>query len=588
LKKSYTILQVIAILTVSALIIAGFSGFEEYKDYDYQNVQFRNEVSKLISEKHQNTIFEDVNLFTLKKDINIENDLNSFVSNHILLSINKENLNQVLHSRKENINLRIPVTENNFVEIEMTRVSIRTEDFVLKSLSGNKGKHINIDKGLHYRGMVKGNTDSWAAFSFFENNVMGMVASEGGNYVLGAIQDDNKNFTSNYVFYNDGDLLKGKEFICGVNEKEDLFVRNYKNPSNTPNSNTDGNRSLDTVGIYFETDYQMYDDFGGNVNNLVNYVYGVFNQVATMYQNESIPIQISGIGYWQNPDPYINDTDSYDILTKFGYNTQDDFNGDLAHLISTGHNQVLGGIAWINVLCTPYNTQDYSGRYAFSNIENSYNPYPIYSWTVMVITHEMGHNFGSYHTHACHWPNGAGIGPIDTCVVTAENSSSFYGCVPIYPHNGCERSRMGTVMSYCHFCINYGGGISMVGGFGPMPGDTVRRWYNLANCLHYETNSSEIPVAFRLLQNYPNPFNPTTNIKYALPEEGFVSLVLYDITGREVARLVDNKFFNAGIYSHIVDANLYNMSSGVYIYKINVTGDNKSIYSEIRKMVLIK
>jgi hypothetical protein len=121
-----------------------------------------------------------------------------------------------------------------------------------------------------------------------------------------------------------------------------------------------------------------------------------------------------------------------------------------------------------------------------------------------------------------------------------------------------------------------------------MPGDTIRRWYNLANCLHYETNSSEIPVAYNLLQNYPNPFNPTTNIKYALPEEGFVSLILYDITGREVARLVDNKFFNAGIYSHIVDANLYNMSSGVYLYKINITGDNKSAYSEIRKMVLIK
>lgn len=587
MKKSYTIFQIIAIISVSALIIASFTGFEEYKDFNLHNISVRNEVSKIISEKHKNSIFEDVNLFSISKDNKINKDLNSFLNNHILLSINKESLNRFLLAQKENINLRIPVAENSFIDIEMSRVSIKTDDFTLKSLSGNSRKQHSSYEGLHYRGTVKGNSASWAAFSFFKDNVMGIIASEGGDYVLGSIKDENKNFTSNYVFYNDNDLLKGKEFLCGVNEKEDLFVRNYKNTSPAPN-NFDGIRSIDTVGIYFETDYQMYDDFGGNINNLVNYVYGIFNQVATIYQNESIPIKISGIGYWQNPDPYINDTDSYDILLRFGYNTQDEFSGDLAHLLSTGHGQELGGIAWINVLCSPYNPNDYSGRFAFSNIEDSYNPYPVYSWTVMVIAHEMGHNFGSYHTHACHWPNGFGIGPIDTCVVTPENSSYFNGCVPIYPQPGCVYSRMGTVMSYCHFCINYGGGISMVAGFGPMPGDTVRYWYNLANCLHYETNSSEIPVAYNLLQNYPNPFNPSTNIKYALPEEGFVSLVLYDITGREVARLVDNKFFNAGIYSYIVDANFYNMSSGVYLYKINVTRDNKYIYSEIRKMVLIK
>jgi hypothetical protein len=147
---------------------------------------------------------------------------------------------------------------------------------------------------------------------------------------------------------------------------------------------------------------------------------------------------------------------------------------------------------------------------------------------------------------------------------------------------------MGTVMSYCHFCINNGGGINMLFGFGPMPGDTVRHWYNMASCLHYVTNSSEIPQDFILLQNYPNPFNPVTNIKYGLPEEGFVTLVLYDITGREVARLVNNKFFNAGIYSHAVDANKYKMASGVYLYRIEVSRENKQVFSEIRKMVLIK
>ncbi len=580
------IIQLTAAISVSAIIIANFAGFGQNMASSPVNFQFRNEISSLIDKSREKAVFRDVELFSLTQDKEIEEDLASFVNNYILLAVNRANLNRFLRYDENNINLHLPLTQNNSIELELVQVNIKMRDFRIKSFPDNAEKQIP-DGGLHYRGRVKGIPDSWAAFSFFDDNVMGLISTAGGDYVLGAIRNANKTFASKYVLYNDAELLKGREFRCGVYEKEDSFVRNFKNAPPLTHGR-DGSLAVDTVGIYFETDYQMYDDFGGNLNNLVNHVYGIFNQVATIYQNESIPIMISGIGYWKTPDPYINDTDSYDILTKFGYNTQDEFEGDLAHLISTGHNQALGGIAWINVLCTPYNPQDYSGRFAFSNIEDSYNPYPAYSWTVMVLAHEMGHNFGSYHTHACHWPNGFGIGPLDTCVVTAENSSYFDGCVPIYPQNSCVRPQMGTVMSYCHFCFNNGGGINLAFGFGPLPGDTIRSWYNLATCLHYETNSSEIPMDYLLLQNYPNPFNPVTNIKYALPEDGFVNLVLYDVTGREVAKLVNNKFFDAGIYSYVLDANHYNMSSGVYLYKIEVSGPSRQLYSEIKKMVLVK
>ncbi len=588
MKRIYAILQSAALLTVSAIIIAGFSGSGDKPQEKPSNVtEKESPLAKLISEKKTFSRFEDVELFSLKNDKYLENKLNSFAKSYILLVIKSENLNQILNTPRENISLKIPYVEGFNYELELTRVSVRTSDFTMFSLDKNTKEHKLSDEGLHFRGIVKGINKSWAAISIFKDNVIGLIATETGNYVLGAIKDENKEFTDNYMLYNDEDLLKLNSFRCGVDEKEDQFVRNYKNPQANHN-NFDVDRSIDTVGIYFEADYQMYEDNNFNQNTLANFIYGMFNQVATIYQNESLPIKISGIGFWAQPDPYINDTDSYDILQKFGYNKQDNFDGDLAQLLSTGHNNALGGIAWINVLCAPYNAQDYSGRFSFCNIEDNYHPYPVYSWTVMVVAHEMGHNFGSYHTHACHWPTGFGIGPIDTCVVTAENSNFFYGCVPIYPQNGCVRPKLGSIMSYCHFCEFSGGGINLAGGFTQMPGDTIRHWYQLASCLHYETNSSELPVAFNLLQNYPNPFNPSTNIKYALPEEGFVTLVLYDITGREVARLMENKFFNAGIYSYLLDANLHNMSSGVYLYKISVSGDAKNIYSEIKKMVLIK
>jgi hypothetical protein len=319
----------------------------------------------------------------------------------------------------------------------------------------------------------------------------------------------------------------------------------------------------------------MYLDAGSNTTTVINFVTGVFTHVKTLYLNEQLNVNIASIDVYETPDPYINMTESPTILEEFGDRTQNDFTGDLAHLLSTGHGQQLGGIAWINVLCQSYEPSSHSGRFAFSNIEPNYQPYPIYSWTVMVITHETGHNFGSMHTHACAWPTlpGGGIGAIDSCY-NAEGTC-FVGT---FPNNN------GTVMSYCHL----NGAINLTRGFGPLPGDTIRLRYSQAICLDSALNSSETPVAFILLQNYPNPFNPSTNIKFALPHDGFVTLKLYDLTGREIAILISSRHYPVGIFTYTLDASGYNLASGVYLYKLDVNKNDKSVYSEIKKMVFVK
>jgi hypothetical protein len=92
--------------------------------------------------------------------------------------------------------------------------------------------------------------------------------------------------------------------------------------------------------------------------------------------------------------------------------------------------------------------------------------------------------------------------------------------------------------------------------------------------------STEVPLNFSLSQNYPNPFNPVTNIKFDLPESGFVELTIYDINGRKITKLVQQQM-NAGSYSADWDASGY--ASGVYIYSIEAGGQKES-----KKMVLIK
>jgi hypothetical protein len=88
------------------------------------------------------------------------------------------------------------------------------------------------------------------------------------------------------------------------------------------------------------------------------------------------------------------------------------------------------------------------------------------------------------------------------------------------------------------------------------------------------------PTDYSLSQNYPNPFNPNTVIEYSIPESKFVSLIVYDMLGREVTVLV-NENQQAGNYK--VELNAENLSSGIYYYKIS-----SGKYVETRKMILLK
>jgi hypothetical protein len=91
---------------------------------------------------------------------------------------------------------------------------------------------------------------------------------------------------------------------------------------------------------------------------------------------------------------------------------------------------------------------------------------------------------------------------------------------------------------------------------------------------------NEVPKYFNLSQNYPNPFNPVTSIKYELPSESNVQLVIYNLLGEKAAELV-NKFQKAGRYE--VEWNAENFSSGVYIYQIRTAR-----FSSSKKLILIK
>jgi hypothetical protein len=90
----------------------------------------------------------------------------------------------------------------------------------------------------------------------------------------------------------------------------------------------------------------------------------------------------------------------------------------------------------------------------------------------------------------------------------------------------------------------------------------------------------EIPIEYALGQNYPNPFNPSTKIKYSVPQNGLVSIVVYDLTGQKIATLL-NEVKEPGNYD--IDFNAAGLSSGVYFYRM--TAGN---FTQVHKMSILK
>jgi hypothetical protein len=88
------------------------------------------------------------------------------------------------------------------------------------------------------------------------------------------------------------------------------------------------------------------------------------------------------------------------------------------------------------------------------------------------------------------------------------------------------------------------------------------------------------PTQFKLSQNYPNPFNPTTTINYQIATDGHVSLIIYNVLGKEIAQLI-NKNEKAGDHSVNFDAS--NLPSGIYFYRLQAGSS-----MDIKKMILLK
>jgi hypothetical protein len=378
------------------------------------------------------------------------------------------------------LRIEMPMEGNANVTLRLKRAEIFTPEFKVTTATGGDAAY-PFSTGEYYWGVVEGHPHSLVAISFLQDEMNGFVQLNSEHYSLGKLEGDN---SGTHILYNTNDLPAPAGVSCFTDDSHII--------GRPDDHSTAGSRDANNcIRMYIHIDYDLVQAKGG-VTQATTYVTGAFSQVAIMYANESINFAINEIFVWNAADPFTGPSTS-NYLTQFRNYLNGNFNGDLAHLVGINGG---GGIAYLDVLCNGY----YSVGYSAVNL--TYANVPTYSWTVMVLTHEIGHNIASPHTHACAW-NG--------------NNTAIDGCGPAVGYSeGCNGPvpAAGTVMSYCHLASS----IDMALGFGPQPGDLIRASTYNASCLTscgppVQNDAGITAIAKPLAFPCENPTAPEVSLK---------------------------------------------------------------------------
>ena len=450
---------------------------------------------KVEEKKQQHQYFEKVSPFTLASDQAMP-EVSEVVTESTILSLNGTEIEKVLTRQPENVFLSLPGNNGVIIDLELYKAEIFTPDFTVVT---SNGEPVVLPAAMHYRGIIKGDVNSIASISIFEGEIMGMISSPAeGNIVIGKVKDD---FQNRHILYNDKNIAIPTPINCMTSEGAGGYSKaQLQDPQLT---------SINCIRLYWELNYDIF--LGkGSVVNATNFATGLFNESATIYTNDGIPVELSQVFVWNTASPYTG-TSTISLLNEFqAY--RNSFNGDLGHLL--GYAGGGGVAASINGICSA----NLDNSQAYSMIQPIYLPFPMYSWSVKVVTHEQGHLMGSRHTHACVW-NGNNTA-IDACGPTAG-----------FPYEGaCSGASLpvngGTIMSYCHLVPT---GVNFANGFGPQPTAVILNNYNNGTCLTACTGGSFCPASSNTLTI--NVTTTTADLNWEIVGGGASYNIQYRIVG---------------------------------------------------------
>lgn len=199
--------------------------------------------------------------------------------------------------------------------------------------------------------------------------------------------------------------------------------------------------SLHSAAIAVETDNELINGkFGGNATTATNYIANLFAQMSIIYERDLLVRLLQGHTILRTgaTDPYTSAGTTVDKMMEFGNYWSANYssvNRAAAIMLSARGTAGAAGVAWIDVLCSK------SNGYAYNQVFTSGTA--VSSSEVMIVAHELGHNFGSPHTH-CYNP------PLDNCYNTASGCYAGTKTCPAPATINGVTGVTGTLMSYCH------------------------------------------------------------------------------------------------------------------------------------------
>jgi len=392
------------------------------------------------------------------------------------LTLDHTEFNSIKKSNQAEFTAKVDLPGIEGAVVRLEKSKLLSTDFNIISMTKEGPVITELGQVSFYQGTIEGVKKSMLSLMFGESTMTGVLSWEGKNWNL--VPDT---IYGKYLLISDKGNMPINYQVC--NESQKLIS---EQPEPLHKFSKSNHSNLSNVNLYLECDYQMFSDFGSSLDSTVNFTLGLLNVVNTIYNSAGINLTLTELRVWTTLDPYdANEASSpQEILNSLKCHLDGSYNGRIAHLISTVNK--FGGLANHRTSC-PYNRP----LYGFSRIYPSYSSnLNIFSWSVNVIAHEIGHNLSAHHTNACAW-NGNNS-QIDDCanvynttnnddsncngliddVLEAEGSDCFDIDNPILPAKG-------TIMSYCH--VISGVGVDLTQGFHPQVASRMKNFVD--NCL---------------------------------------------------------------------------------------------------------
>ena len=356
-----------------------------------------------------------------------------------------------------------PLGEGRTVDLVLHRFEPFADGVRVEVIEASGPRALALPDRIYFTGTVAGDSDSLVFLAAGRDRVHGFVVSRGDVYPFGP--DGHGGHRIYDVRDVDPTVYPPPGDFCA----NDLHPEEVELPAAVAalaasEPVTAATTTLKQADIAIETDYELYAKFGTDTATL-GYLSSLAAAATAIYERDvAVRLRFSYIRLWAtSADPWTATTTS-GALTELRNYWNDPANNMAAiagprttvHFISG--KSVQGGVAYVNVLCNA------SYGYGVSQVYGAFDlSQPSQIWDVDVVTHELGHNFGSPHTH-CYSP------PVDECY------NQEAGC-----YSGPVVASRGTIMSYCHLLAGGLANIDLV--FGSVVSDRIGQSVAAATCL---------------------------------------------------------------------------------------------------------